>query len=76
MKWWVRLRLDIATPPLWLEEFRKGHLSQLSQNRLALSKHAIIKHHVKHITAMLMCRHDAEGWTTGRGDPLGPLPGP
>lgn len=74
MKWWVRLRLDVPVPPLWREEKRKRPESHPNDIRLDESKRAIIKQDVKHVTAMLLCRHGAEGWCERQGYPLAPLP--
>jgi hypothetical protein len=80
MKWWVRLRLQVPVSPLWKVEERKVSLhttenaAQLSSEALYDSKRSIIKQHVKHVTAMLLCRHGAEGWCENQGDPLAPLP--
>jgi hypothetical protein len=74
MRWRVRLRIDVETPPLWVKEAQKPNLSQLSRDRLSLSKRSIIKQHVKHVTAMRLYKDNAEGWCMSRGDPLWPMP--
>jgi hypothetical protein len=82
MQWWVILRLRVAVPPLWRDEARKhSQRTKLIENkvnagRLEMSKRAILKQHVKHVTAMILYHHSAEGWWVGPelSNPRGPLP--
>jgi hypothetical protein len=69
MQWWVIVRLQVAVPPMWQKEARK-------HGRLEMSKRAIIKQDVKHVAAMILYRHSAEGWWVGPelSNPRGPLP--
>ncbi len=73
MQWWVILRLRVPVSPLWLVEKRAA---KLSSQALYESKRAILKQHVKHVEAMILYHHSAEGWWVGpvRSDPRGPLP--
>jgi hypothetical protein len=71
MQWWVIVRLQVAVPPMWQKEARKhSQLTKLIENkvnegRLEMSKRAIIKQDVKHVAAMILYRHSAEGWWVG-----------
>jgi len=84
MQWWVIVRLRVAVPPLWRKEAQKYAQraklvdNKVTEGRLEMSRQAIIKQDVKHIAAMILCRHSADGWWVGPelDSPRGPLPTP
>lgn len=74
-QWLVRLRLRVPIPPPWQEAWARSR-SMANKLRLEQSKRSILKQHVKHVTAMLLYRYDAEGWWVGPelDGPRAPLP--